>query len=555
MYNTTQFSLVSSAEANYLNVTPAPDAVYDEIAVRMLMEDCPAFLLPMQIMELNGNITLRYRLVNATALKYSIDAALTRRQYLRLAIDLLEPFITCRDWFLDYHSICIDPQYILRNKSTGAFLYAYLPADTMRATDEEILSFAESVLTYITISDDSALQLRVINRFRAGSVTLGELYRMFKEEAERGIDGNVSVAGNSSVAATSTSAPPASTTPASTPAAAFGSAPAEQTGNSNTGGSNTAGSNTAVDLLSASGGAPQPQKKGILDFLGITTAPKTDNASAPAAGTPASDTPAQTGTGTAGTTTGAVGGYTPPSQEDNIIEGLFGGSGSQKKPADSRSQTGGASAQNGGILGGLFGNGGGAKPAKEPAQKKSGGFNLFGGTKASDPLAGLNVQGNQTPAQTPVQTPAQTPAQTPIQTPMQGFGGDTPTFMGGDRTTLDMDVGFGNEKYLELMDTQYGDCPAKVSLSFEKAFLEIGRVSRDGTRPDMAFPETYTGVSRRHARITRNPDGSLSLTDLGSAYFTLLNGERLVPNASYPLSDGAVITFVERQPIRYRVHI
>lgn len=47
-----------------------------------------------------------------------------------------------------------------------------------------------------------------------------------------------------------------------------------------------------------------------------------------------------------------------------------------------------------------------------------------------------------------------------------------------------------------------------------------------------------SGVSRRHAMLVRSPDGGLSLSDLGSANGTQLNGVDLVPGVAAPLKDG-----------------
>jgi len=49
------------------------------------------------------------------------------------------------------------------------------------------------------------------------------------------------------------------------------------------------------------------------------------------------------------------------------------------------------------------------------------------------------------------------------------------------------------------------------------------------------------GVSRRHAMLSRSPDGGLSVSDLGSANGTQLNGVDLVPGVAAPLKDGDAI--------------
>ncbi len=50
------------------------------------------------------------------------------------------------------------------------------------------------------------------------------------------------------------------------------------------------------------------------------------------------------------------------------------------------------------------------------------------------------------------------------------------------------------------------------------------------------------GISRRHARILRAPDGALTALDLGSMNGTRLNGAPLEPNVATPLADGDALT-------------
>ncbi len=50
------------------------------------------------------------------------------------------------------------------------------------------------------------------------------------------------------------------------------------------------------------------------------------------------------------------------------------------------------------------------------------------------------------------------------------------------------------------------------------------------------------GVSRRHAQVKRQPDGSLALLDLGSTNGTKINGIAIEPNILVPLKDGDRVT-------------
>ena len=70
----------------------------------------------------------------------------------------------------------------------------------------------------------------------------------------------------------------------------------------------------------------------------------------------------------------------------------------------------------------------------------------------------------------------------------------------------------------------------------------IGRRSeKQGVFPAIPL-EGDTGVSRRHAVVTRNPDGTITLLDLNSTNRTRLNGAEIPPNVPTPLADGDVVT-------------
>ena len=69
----------------------------------------------------------------------------------------------------------------------------------------------------------------------------------------------------------------------------------------------------------------------------------------------------------------------------------------------------------------------------------------------------------------------------------------------------------------------------------------IGRRSDSADiHPEVVVPDP--GISRRHARILRQPDGSLALVDLGSMNGTRLNGAAVAPNVITPLAEGDQVT-------------
>jgi hypothetical protein len=69
----------------------------------------------------------------------------------------------------------------------------------------------------------------------------------------------------------------------------------------------------------------------------------------------------------------------------------------------------------------------------------------------------------------------------------------------------------------------------------------IGRRSdSEDIHPEVVIRDP--GISRRHIRLLRAPDGRLSALDLGSMNGTKLNGTRLDPNVPTPLAAGDELT-------------
>ncbi len=69
----------------------------------------------------------------------------------------------------------------------------------------------------------------------------------------------------------------------------------------------------------------------------------------------------------------------------------------------------------------------------------------------------------------------------------------------------------------------------------------IGRRSdREDIHPEIPIGDP--GISRRHARLMRQPDGSLAVLDLGSMNGTRLNGKAIEPNILTPLAPADQIT-------------
>ena len=134
------FSLQRTLEANFLNVELPPDAQMDEISIRVIENDCPDFLIPFKVLNRNGEMVLKYKLINTVALEYS-DRKVNKQYFVKMYRSLLFPFIKGGDWFLDYHNFCIDPKYIFLDRQGINISLIYIPEKSFRYEDAEILNF------------------------------------------------------------------------------------------------------------------------------------------------------------------------------------------------------------------------------------------------------------------------------------------------------------------------------------------------------------------------------------------------------------------------------
>ena len=463
-----RFSVQAAADANYLDVAPDEPVQLDAIALRMLQEDKPEFFLPIQVRTMNERLSLRYRLQNAVSLSNSVGSALTKREYVSLALGLLTPFMKCRDWFLDYHYICIDPRFILHDRHSGGYLFVYVPEQAFYNNDHDIIAFFESVLNYIDISDDREYQIEIMHYFRGGNVTLSEMWQMFTSEREK----------------LGTTPRPKVESAAAAPKVVHETVTPSDV-------------SAKVDLKpSPEPKKPQnPQKPSFFDKLIGKKKPEPE----PAAPKPSAKT---------------------DENNDDMIEELFGTKKQKSKPSKHLSDSGISS-----------------KPEtkSEPTvktEKKSG---LFGNTP--------NTQKPATDESSPKPLEPTQPNREP-----RSFG-----FSDGESDETSIGDAEIEKSYLELIDSRFDNVPQHIALDFDKPFVTLGRRSSDGPQPDIAFPEHCRGISRMHARIVKN-NGALEIIDLGSTFHTLLDGSRLVPNMSYLLKNGMILTLVEDKPVRYRVH-
>lgn len=513
--NSEKFMLQSSLEANYLNIQPDNPVKLDEIAIKVIKNDCPDFIIPFRITDINEQVIIKYKLLNATALEYA-EISVSKQEFIKMYLKLLAPFINGRDWFLNYHNLCVDTRYVFLDRHFNNAYFIYVPEESFTSSDEEITAFFNKVLTRAEIRDDDGFQVKLFRYFAGGQVTLDGLYRMFKEEESRG--GMAVRSGSMNSAGSMQQGNSQYNGQALQPGMQQSGAAVQPNGMNNTGGAQQPGAVGEYAKNQAQNAAPSKEKPAKSSLFSNPFAKPADSKSAVQQAQPVqsvqsvNQAPPMQGT---------------PSKKDNIlsdndlaIDALFdsGKKSSKKKAASVQSD----------------------KP-----QEKHG---LFGSKKNKETKKGAPVQGAENVFGQNI------PGQNGFMQNAAGASSSMPQADDETEIAFDGPGQQGISPYLELTESDEPGAVRRIELNFQTPYITIGRISSDEVRPDVAFPANFKRIGRRHARIEKR-DGSYYVIDLGSANHTLLNNQILIPNQPYLLQNGMELAFTVNHPVRYIVRL
>lgn len=182
--NDNNFQMQSALDGNYINIVLQAPWELDKTAIRVIKGSCPDFLLPFGMTDINDEVTLKYKVPNAVSLKY-MNGSFTKQMFLDFYEGLLEPFVRGYDWFLDYHYVCVVPDYIYVDKRTLKSSFLYIPEQSYCNTDEEIINFLKNVLNKVLVTDDSAFLVQLYQYFNNGNVVISDLDNMIKTEKNK----------------------------------------------------------------------------------------------------------------------------------------------------------------------------------------------------------------------------------------------------------------------------------------------------------------------------------------------------------------------------------
>ena len=79
------------ANRNYTRLSVAENETVDEIALKVMKQDCPDFLLPIRTLEIDGEMEIRYEQQEGVRLCYS-SLKMSKKEFTALLENMLMPF-------------------------------------------------------------------------------------------------------------------------------------------------------------------------------------------------------------------------------------------------------------------------------------------------------------------------------------------------------------------------------------------------------------------------------------------------------------------------------
>lgn len=493
------------ANKSYIKLEVQASQTIDPIALEVMKQDCPDFLLPIKTMERDEDTEMRYELSSGIRLKY-INQKMVKKDFIALMIGMLTPYKICNDWFLDYHNLYLDAQNIFVDRDYQSVKYVYVPVEEYRQEDSAVISFFEDFIVKTELSDDPGYTMNLFRILKGSNANLVTLLNYIQQ----GGAGMGSSAGGSV-----TAAPVREQNISSIPA-------------------NNPGSQQVSGQPNVSGPAahvqPTAPAQPVVPVQPNATATGSWGAKSNISGTA---NEAQKSNVESDNKKGSNFGDINP--VNNIMAGLGGAFDDEENKKKKKKEKLVKEKSGGQLFGGLFG--GKSKNTAEPQ---------------NNPVMAHETVNNS--AKSNVGVAANKPANISPMNNMVQMGVGQNMGLGDDRTIiLESDSGNPDRLYLSLYEGAIGyNCPQLIEINLVDGIATIGRADKNGmAQTTYSFDASLIFISRMHARIEKVNDG-WQIIDLDSKGGTFLNGQKLVPNMAYPLMPGDILTFTSKH-LSYRV--
>lgn len=143
------------ANKNYVSMDVNPEETLDQTAIKVIRYDCPPFLLPIRLTSMDNEVQLRFEMTGGVRMAY-MPMRMKKWELNQLLEQMLIPFRDSADWFLDYHNIYLDRNYIMVNQENFKINYIYMPYEKKVQTEEQIMRFFGDLVMEVELQDDPA---------------------------------------------------------------------------------------------------------------------------------------------------------------------------------------------------------------------------------------------------------------------------------------------------------------------------------------------------------------------------------------------------------------
>lgn len=169
------------ANKTYAKLNVADEQQLDNIAVKVIRQDTPNFLVPLKMLEMDGEIELRYEMSDGLRLAY-LPEAMSKKEFLVLFEGMVRPLVECGDWFLDYHNFYLNKNYILVGKNQTEVKFAYIPLNEQVQSDEAILDFLGEFVLHINLQDEPMYIMELYRRIKDRGATLSGILEFISKK-------------------------------------------------------------------------------------------------------------------------------------------------------------------------------------------------------------------------------------------------------------------------------------------------------------------------------------------------------------------------------------
>lgn len=487
----------------------------DQIVLKVLRKDTPNFLLPITTMNIDGETELRFEIMDGTRFQY-FNERMNKKDFMQLMKNMLQPYKTCADWFLDYHNFLLDPQYIILHRNDYSVRYVYIPQVKPYYSDEQICQFFEELIIKTELTDDPGYTMKLFRVLKESHAKLIGLYNAVLLDSNGGENSaeqqnnarNNSFVQPSTVQTIQTQGMQSQTILVQ---------PAES-------------KQEPIEPVVEAKPAPDKKAGPVSGFLGKEK--KVQEAGRPGVELPNKEY-----------NTKSSAEFGKEDVQGAILDNLFGEEEETprkkikeakhqkqpKQPKEAKTQKSG-----GGFLGGIF--------AKKENKNKD----------ALDFLPNQEMKKSQEPIATnPITTNNSYSNMQMAQavTPNTGYRGDDVTVIDDDEPNR-----FENKVVFQLDNNPTGfQVPSLIEIDLSKGFATVGRYDKAGKAIcDYNFSQSLSFISKSHFRIEKRGE-QICIIDLNSSNGTYLNGQSIIPNNPYAIQPGDIIMLSQNHRVTYKM--